>query len=283
MKWWPIGLVVIAVIARCTCAGQDRREQLRVVSYNIEHFPQTERQVRGAFDEIEAVHANLVGAQEITDPSRFVIEARARLGPTWSFIHDTWRVPNHHHIGLLYDTAVWTLDQVVEHDDTRFGPRDHGVLEIRLVAREREREREREDDPAIRVLLIHFRPTSAGLAVRVQQHAALARIAARAVATGDRVIVLGDFNATEPGDRVELARLASAAKLVWATEPLACTAFWIRPDGCPRSRLDHVLMSATPIDVNVHGACARHGCDWQASCPREAHEVSDHCPISVDF
>jgi len=277
MKWLPITAVVIAaMIGRCAC-GSHRHDPLRVVSYNIEHFPQSERQVRGAFDEIEAVHANLIGAQEITDPARFVIEARARLGSTWSFLHDTWRVPNHHHIGLLYDTAAWILDRVVEHDEPRIGPRDHGVLEIRLLPRDRDA------GTAVRVLVIHFHPTSEGRAIRARQHAALARIAGAAVQTGDRVIVLGDFNATEASDRDDLAELARTAKLHWATESLACTAFWIRADGCPRSRLDHVLMSMSPVDVAVHGACAREGCDWQASCPRDAHEVSDHCPISVDF
>jgi endonuclease/exonuclease/phosphatase family metal-dependent hydrolase len=94
---------------------------------------------------------------------------------------------------------------------------------------------------------------------------------------------MGDFNATEPADREDLARLARATGLVWATEGLACSAFWSRDDGCPRSRLDHVLTSTAPRSVTAAGACATEGCDRQDRCPRYVHDVSDHCPVVVDL
>jgi endonuclease/exonuclease/phosphatase family metal-dependent hydrolase len=95
------------------------------------------------------------------------------------------------------------------------------------------------------------------------------------------VVVLGDFNATTGGDRADLAALARAAGLVWATEPLACSAFWDRDDGCPSSRLDHVLTWAAPASVAAAGACATDGCAWHDRCPLYADEVSDHCPVVV--
>jgi len=96
-------------------------------------------------------------------------------------------------------------------------------------------------------------------------------------------VLLGDFNATEIGDRDDLALLARDMNMVWASEPLACTAFWSREDSCPRSRLDHVLTWTAPATIEIAGACAREGCDTQARCPIYAHEVSDHCPVIVTF
>jgi hypothetical protein len=96
--------------------------------------------------------------------------------------------------------------------------------------------------------------------------------------------VLGDFNATDDdGDRADIARIAASGGLVWATEQLACSAFWSRSDGCPRSRLDHVLTWGTPATVEAGGACATAGCDWEQSCPIYREQVSDHCPVIVTF
>ena len=95
--------------------------------------------------------------------------------------------------------------------------------------------------------------------------------------------MLGDYNATGDADRARLAGLADRTHLVWATEPLACSAFWSREEGCYRSRLDHVLMTARPRHVEARGGCATHGCEMEASCPRYYSEVSDHCPVVVTF
>jgi endonuclease/exonuclease/phosphatase family metal-dependent hydrolase len=119
--------------------------------------------------------------------------------------------------------------------------------------------------------------------VRARQFEALARVAADAKRSGERVVVLGDFNATEDDDRTDLAALARTADLQWATAGLACTAFWRRDDGCPRSRLDHVLVSEPPLRAVAAGACATEGCSWQKSCPLYVDEVSDHCRVIVDF
>jgi endonuclease/exonuclease/phosphatase family metal-dependent hydrolase len=273
MKWWMILVVAVALVPRCSCGNNDRT--VRIVTFNIEHFPQSARQVRGAFDEIVATKANLVAAEEITDPALFVSEAQNRLGRSWQFVTDKRRVDRHHHIGVLFDRKDWELVSLSEYDDTRIGPRDHGALEVRL--------RPTDGGKIVRVLVIHFRPATDGRPIRARQFGSLARIAEAAVRSGERVVVLGDFNATEPDDRVDLAKLARAANLRWATEQLPCSAFWVRDDGCPRSRLDHVLTSETPTRAVAAGACARDGCDWQRSCPRYAHEVSDHCPVVVDF
>jgi len=275
MKWLPFALVFIAAAGVSRCACRDDDDRVRIVTFNIEHFPQSARQINGAFDEIAAAKANLVAAEEITDPELFVTEAQKRFGRSWQFVTDTHRVDRHHHIGVLFDRNAWTLRGLVEHDDTRMGPRDHPILDVRLEPNG--------GGTVVRVLVIHFRPGTSGRPDRARQFRSLSRVAADAVRSGDRVVVLGDFNATEADDRVDLAALAKVAKLRWATEPLPCSAFWIRDDGCPRSRLDHVLTSDKPTRAIAAGACATDGCTRTDSCPLYAHEVSDHCPVIVDF
>ncbi|MEO8704615.1 MAG: endonuclease/exonuclease/phosphatase family protein [Kofleriaceae bacterium] len=270
-RWWLVaGAAIIAVVM--LRGGHDRPAH-RIATFNIEHFPKSPRQVAGAFDEIVATGASVIAAQEITDPALFVATARQRLGPDWDFAHDRRRVDNHHHIGVLFDRSRWRFVSSQNHDGTRLGPLDLPALEVRLADASTE----------LRIFVVHLRPLTSGRGVRARQHAVIADLAAAARAPGAEVIVLGDFNATEPGDREDLAALAAAAGLTWASESLACSAFWNRPDGCPRSRLDHVLTTSSATHVTVFGGCARDGCDRQDSCPIYEAEVSDHCPVVVDF
>ena len=245
-------------------------DPMRFATFNIEDFPKDARQINGAFTEIAATHASFVAVEEIGDPALFARTARDRLGPTWRFVSEqpTDHEPDHL-LGLAYDTDTWQLASVRTYDDTRVDGREKATLEVRL----------RHDDEITRVLVVHLKSGTSGRAIRARQYEGLARI----VPSRERTIVLGDFNATEDSDRDSLRALARATYLTWASEPLACTAFWRRPDGCPRSRLDHVLTSFTPSHIEAAGACARHGCDAEPTCPLDAHEVSDHCPVVVTF
>jgi endonuclease/exonuclease/phosphatase family metal-dependent hydrolase len=248
---------------------------MRIATFNIEHFPKDARQVEGAFDEIAGTGASIVGVQEITDPAVFLAAARRRLTPAWEFVHDHRRSEDHHHVGVLFDRQAWRFVSSAVYDEIRRGPRDLPVFEVRLAPPD--------GGTIVRILVVHLRPMTAGRPVRARQHEVIAKLARIARDSGERVVVLGDFNATEDGDRDDLAGLARSAGLVWATRSLPCTAFWRRDDGCPRSRLDHVLTSEPPTRAVATGACATDGCDRQDRCPAFAEQVSDHCPVVVDF
>jgi endonuclease/exonuclease/phosphatase family metal-dependent hydrolase len=274
MKRWLLAIVVGGVVARAWC-GHTEPDRVRIATFNIEHFPKDARQVEGAFDEIAAAGPSIVAAQEITDPTLFLATARRRLAASWDFVHDHRRIENHHHVGVLFDRRIWKFISAEVHEDTFLGPLDLPVLEVRLAPVA--------DGKIVRILVVHLRPLTAGRPTRARQHQALARIARSARASDERIVVLGDFNATEDSDRDDVASLARTADLAWATRSLACTAFWRRDDGCPRSRLDHVLTSEPAIRVIAAGACATDGCDRTDRCPLFAREVSDHCPVVVDF
>jgi endonuclease/exonuclease/phosphatase family metal-dependent hydrolase len=275
MRWW-FAIALSISTAVCVCRRDDR-VAMGFATFNIEDFPKDRRQIEGAFEELDRPDLSFIAVQEIGEPAIFLREAHRRLGVRWDFAHvDTRPVGDTrrgHHIGVLYDTMRWTLIGTRIHEATRLDGRHKPALEVRLQS----------GDLIVRVLVVHLKYGSEGREIRARQLDVLATIVRELQRSGDRIVVLGDFNATEPADRDHIARLAKQTGLVWASEPLACSAFWARSDGCPRSRLDHVLTWAAPNRIVATGACATDGCDWQASCPVYTQHISDHCPVVVTF
>lgn len=263
-----IGIAVALWWAPC----RDRdAAPIRIATFNIENFPKHAAQAAGAFDELARLDVSIVGVQEIVEPVLFDREARRRLGSDWrTALVRTSTHPRANHLGVLYDSRTWTHVATTVHDDTRLDGGYKPTVDVAL----------RDDrGEVLHVLVVHLKAGGDGRAIRARQYAALARILER---TPGKRIVVGDFNATDDrGDRSDLARLARSARLAWATEGLACTAFWDRDDGCFRSRLDHVLAWRAPTTVELGGACATHGCDREDRCPVYVERVSDHCPVVV--
>jgi len=269
-------LFVAAVAGVRQCGCERKAAQWRVATFNIEHFPKDQRQIDGAFDEIATLGARIVAVQEITDTELFAATALDRLGVDWQF------VPEHapdgtfdHQIGVLFDRRAYSFVRKRLHDGTRLGGRHKPVLDVEL--------RDRAADQVLHVLVIHFKSGGEHHPTRHRQFLALRTIVSEVSRDGAPMIVLGDFNATGDGDRLDLANLAGATRMTWATEGLPCSAFWDRLDTCPTSRLDHVITSQAPIDVRAAGACATVGCDTQDRCPLYEEHVSDHCPVVVTF
>ena len=264
----------LAVRACGGCSGAPPR--WRFATFNIQDYPKHGRQAANAFVEIAKLDATVVAVQEITDPASFAREAKTRLGKAWRFESlDTSPLSAgiSHRLGVLFDTRAWVLVDARGHDDTRLDSgRWKPIFEVRLRAVP--------TGEVVSVLVVHLKAGGDGRDIRAQQYVALTRIVDRVVARGDRVIVMGDFNATdEVGDRDDLATLARDSGLAWATEPLACSAFWDRDDGCFRSRLDHVLAWRRPLAIEALGGCATDGCSAGDRCPRYVADVSDHCPV----
>jgi endonuclease/exonuclease/phosphatase family metal-dependent hydrolase len=272
---WGLAIVLSIGVAFCVCRSEDG-PALRFATFNIEDFPKDRRQIDDAFDELEALGTDVIAVQEIGEPELFLRHAHRRLGGRWDFAHADTRpigdTRRGHHVGVLFDTTTWDLIGTRVHEATRLeGGRHKPVLEVRLRHR---------DGTIVRVLVVHLKYGSEGRDIRARQLAALAGVVREVQRSRERIVLLGDFNATELADRDDIARLARDSGLVWASEPLACSAFWARSDGCPRSRLDHVLTWASPTSIRAAGACATEGCEWQSSCPVY---VSDHCPVVVRF
>ncbi len=267
-----IAVVALAMVRCHACTTAD--PPWRFATFNIEDYPKNAGQSAAAFAEIARLDASVVAVQEITDPETFAHEATMRLGPSWAFAAvDTG--PSPHYLGVLYDTRAWTHRATIRHAETMLEGRHKPTLEVRLRAVA--------TDDDVHVFVVHLKAGGDGRDIRARQYPALASILA-GVPAGARAILLGDFNATDDrGDRDDLARLAAGAKLTWATEDLACSAFWDRDDGCFRSRLDHVLTWTRPRRVEALGACATEGCARQDRCPRYLEQVSDHCPVVVTF
>lgn len=265
-----MALVLAIVLVPFVICRDEPAPYVRVATFNIENFPKNTRQIVRAFEEIRALDAPIVAVQEITNAEVFATAARRRLGDTWRFEFAETGSVLEHRIGVLYDSSVVRHVKTRVHDGTVLdGGRHKPVLDVEFAVGKRH----------LRVLVLHFKAGGENHPVRTRQHAALRKIIADVKKSGQPVIVLGDFNATGDADREDLAR----QDLRWLTQPLACTHFRTQyNDGCPRSRLDHVLSTQPAREVKAYGGCATDGCDWQDRCPLYAAEVSDHCPVLVD-
>jgi endonuclease/exonuclease/phosphatase family metal-dependent hydrolase len=234
-------------------------------------------QIREAFALIEELEASAIGLQEITDPELFAREASSRLGKSWKFVHQEVVASTERpklHIGVLYDASFFRLERATSRKETRIDERTQPTLEVRL--------RERASGKAVTMLVIHFKALPEGRERRQRQFAGLLSILQDVQSQSNRVVVMGDFNATEAGDRTDLQNLGKLSGMVWATEHLPCSAFWERQDDCPTSRLDHVLTWTQPADVSARGGC-EDGCDLRDACPLYHRVVSDHCPVLVEM
>src|SRR5260221_6678420 len=208
MRWF-VAATVVLVLVRWHHAPD---APLRFATFNIEEFPQSERQIEAAFDEISRANVGFVAVEEIHDGRVFAREAQRRLGEQWRFVEAEPGVK--FDIGVVYDSRRFWLKSTRVLDDTRVGGNNKPAFEVRL--------KPIDGGATIRVIVIHFRCCTEGRDTRAAQYVALERVIAAAQTSRDRIVVMGDFNATEDGDRADLARVAAATGLVWASEPLAC-------------------------------------------------------------
>lgn len=264
-------VILVVVLALFALVARACTADVRVATFNIENFPRDEHQVRGAFAAIRELDAPVVAVQEITDPALFERAAREELGDAWRFVHDG---SDHvQHVGVLYDSARFELAYARTHDEIRLGARGKPALEVRLRGGAR----------ALRLFVVHLKAGGGFAHVRREQLRQLAAIVEDAVESWDEVVVLGDFNATGDEDRRNLARFADVTGLTWSSEPLACTSYWNRTDGCRGVALDHLFTREAPDDVRARGPCEEIGCAPSDRCPTFHREVSDHCPVTADL
>lgn len=268
----------MALLSRCEPKPEPPppdASELRVGTFNIEHYPRSNAQAANALGLISTLDTPIIALQEITNVDHLLKSAHQHLGPSWHFAYQAYRKPpapgkKRHHHGVLYDSNRVTLLSTTLHHETRI-PNEGGkpTFEARFK------------DPngdTLRVLVVHLKSRTEGLPLRLKQHQGLRTIVER-VRDQDRALVLmGDFNATAPEDRDALAALARDFDLHWNTEALLCSAYWDRSDGCRSSRLDHIL-SSEKGQAQAYGACKDVGCEPGATCPIYTREVSDHCPV----
>lgn len=252
-----------------SCSG---RAPLRVATFNIENYPKSPRQARGAFETIRALDATAVAVQEITDPADFTRAAQRHLGASWRFVFPDGGPPQR--VGVLFDGDALVLRGTRVHRECATTPGARPAFEARFTDRE---------GAPLTLLVLHLRAGSTGFETRRAQLRALRPIVAEGMRGPGRYVVLGDFNATGPSDREEIATLARETGARWTSERLGCTSYWARPDGCVGSALDHVVSNTAARSIAALGPCAEFGCNPGGRCPTFHAEVSDHCPVLTVF
>lgn len=264
-----LGLVLAALVLRKECGHQPA---IALATFNIRNYPESPRQEAGAFGLIRQLGTRAVAVQEICDPPAFAGAALVHLGPTWRFVYPH-RGPQQR-IGVLFDEETFSLRGTRTYEETVVYPEAKPAFEARLQPKS--------GGPVLRLLVVHLRAGGDGIPQRRQQLAALRGVLSKIRTSGDRLVLLGDFNATSAADRDGIAALAKAAEMIWASRGLRCTGYWERERDCLGTALDHVLTAASPIHTTARGPCETEGCGDRATCPIFHRDVSDHCPVVVE-
>lgn len=262
--------VLAATVFIWSSCLRDRSTQF--ATFNIENFPKSDRQIDGAFEAIEDSGAAVVGVQEITEPTTFRREAKARLGDHWRFRAPS--DPPKHAPGLLWDARRLELVDWEVHPDTVVYDGGRPVVEGMF---------ETSTGGRAEVFTLHFKASPDGLPLRERQYAALRRVLDEHADDADATLVAGDFNSTEPRDRELLAGLRRATGLRWLSKSIDCTGYWKPADECRSFVLDHVFAGGLSARALGRGPCEQMGCEPGESCPTFWSRVSDHCPVTVEF
>lgn len=267
------GIAIAALVGALALWWARTGASIRIATFNIRNFRETEIQEAGAFEAIRESGASVVALQEIRDVERFAHATRERLGASWRVV---WAegCPDQQ-IGVLFDGAVVELVSAVTHRDTVVYDGAKPAFEARL--------RSRDGGDVVRVVVVHLEAGGDHAETRRRQLAGLAKVLRRAEGSDDRVVLLGDFNSTGDADRHAIAGLAGASGLEWVSEDLACTSYWMPEDACAASALDHVLVSDDADDAEALGPCQDVGCAPGNECPVWFRDVSDHCPVKVEL
>lgn len=263
--------------------------RLRVATWNLRNFPDKGQDTTRLQARLHGLGADLIAVQEVRDAA--VLRA---MMPGWELVLSEAGGRGGQRLGFLYDPAVFELVGAPrEHPELAMGgavrPGLSGYLRVR------------DGGPDFHVMVVHLKARSDGYALRREQWRVLAEIVEEIARSDGDVIVLGDFNATgpprgAPGD--ELAQLDArlgGVGLQRVGNEVGCTVYW---DGGRRdawhepSQLDLVWVA----DFKEGGAgaravpllhCARHACAAFRSTgtypERDYADVSDHCPVIVDF
>lgn len=271
-RWlWCLALLLVWRYGCGGCGERDRAPDLRLVSFNIENYPKSRAQVEQVFTAIAELEAHAIGVQEITNPPSFAAEAKRRLGEHWRFVY---AVPSpRQHVGVLFDGRIFELVSTTTHTETIVYRGGKPAFEARL--------RPRRGGQVVRLIVIHLKASGVSGSVRAAQLRALEPVLIEARRSGDRFVLLGDFNATDHHDRARIDNLARSLDMTWASRDLECTAYWKPEQTCRGSALDQVV-STDGVTATVRGACAESGCNPD-ECPTWYSQVSDHCPVQIEL
>ena len=172
-----LAISVVVLIVRAQWCGGDDSEPVRVATFNIENYPKSERQIRGAFELIRELDVAAVGVQEITDPEAFSRHAREHLGPAWRFVHcDPCPVQG---VGVLYNDAGLDLLSTRDYDETQTYRTAKPAFEARL--------RPDGGGEIVRIVVVHLKSQSDHVDTRRRQLLALQPVMRNARQSGERL------------------------------------------------------------------------------------------------
>lgn len=279
-----------------TSAMPQKRDTLRVVTWNLENFPSEHQDLPALRRRLLELDPDLVAVQEVKDPDRL----RALL-PDYELVISEGGGRGHQRVGVLFDPATVTVRGVREHEDITLDGRLRPALTAYVA--------HRGAGPDFHVAVVHLKARPEGFDQRREQVPDLSKILADLPSAGPGrgdpdLVLLGDFNVVggedgRPSAGEELAELEAALAplgLRRVDVPRGCSAYW---DGERRdawkepSLLDLIWLGAfaeagaEPLRARVGTHCGKHACSPFRSTeayPEATYEaVSDHCPVVLDL
>lgn len=304
-RGWLGPIVVLALVLAWALAGERLRGllglqgdgaapaksagRLRVATWNLRNFPGEDQDRARLRTRLLELGADVIAVQEVRDAA-----ALRELMPGWELALSEAGGRGGQRLGFLYDPAALELVGAPrEHRELAMGGSVRPGLSGYLRARD--------GGPDFHVMVVHLKARGEGYSLRREQWRVLAEIAQEIARSDGDLIVLGDFNATgpprgAPGEELGLLEEhLGGVGLRRVANDAGCSVYW---DGGRRdawhepSQLDLVWVG----DFKEGGAearvvptlhCARHACaafrSTQTYPERDYADLSDHCPLIVDF
>jgi len=296
LAWQMLGDELRVRLGLPTDAMPHKGASLRVVTWNLENFPNAHQDLPALRAALLDLDADVIGVQEVKDPERL-----RELLPEFGLVVSEGGGRGHQRVGVLFDPETVTVSGVREHDDITLKGRVRPALTAYVA--------HRGGGPDFHLAVVHLKARPEGYAQRREQLPELSNVLAGLTEEGphadDRdIVLLGDFNvvggpAGEPLATDELAALDETLGTLHLRRlpvPSGCSAYW---DGSRRdawkeaSLLDLVWLGALD-EARPSGLQARSGthCGQHACAPFRSTEaypdasfesVSDHCPVVFDL
>jgi endonuclease/exonuclease/phosphatase family metal-dependent hydrolase len=242
------------------------------------------------FDLLKEIDIEVLGVQEIVDPTLFGAMAKRHLGDNFEFIFapsDIWQK-----VGILYDTSVVRLicEPVI-------------YREVALDMPDRLRPalgayfKSIPDGFDFHIIVVHLKSSPKHYEMRQEQWAELEKIVTQlpqGVQKDKDIILLGDFNHVSEHRTGEFLPSLDRIDFYWTVggDLTLNSNYWIPDWSKPElegSLIDQIFISRDvtkefqAASLNVGGLCAMGQQLISGEFPEYYQKISDHCPVFVSF
>jgi endonuclease/exonuclease/phosphatase family metal-dependent hydrolase len=242
------------------------------------------------FDMLRDLDIEVLGVQEIVDPTLFGAMAKRHLGGNYKFIYapsEIWQK-----VGILFDTsAVKLIGEPVTHwevaldEPNRLRPAFSAYFKSIPNGFD------------FHVIVVHLKSSPKSYEMRLAQWTELEKIITNLPEQDPKdkdIILLGDFNHVSEQGVGEFLAVLDTMDFYWTigADMTVISSYW-RPDWkkpeLKSSNIDQIFISRDATEefkaasLRVGGICAEGHPEINWEFPDYYQKISDHCPVFVSF